>query len=617
MTSLSLRLKLLFAMVGGAALLTLLLIGITIVVLMRSATQAKQEATNGLRDQALADLKIITDRSVTLTRERIDQVDSAVAVAARVVEIALLNPPTVPVSLVARADGSLHDPRPGRTTSVYVPAGVPRADAERDYRLSSGLDSLFSSQGQTTRNLHSMVFVGSSGLVRLRTALTGPLPPNEVLQRFVDLNDRFKTSGERQPTWLSPFPAPFESGLATDTTVVALVKPIYQANEYHGLIVYNVSLSQLTNDLLGLSPTAEGYSFVIDQERRLIAVPDPGVAPLTNYRSDLAETYTPISRTVSPELDAVIEEMVRPPENASPIQTTEVTVQQVMVEGRPFLISFAPIEGPGWSLGIMSSLDELTASAEGVARVIEDNSWEGTSWVLGAAFIFVFITSLLSLLLSSTIARPLVALTAAAERLGRGEEIDETSLNLSRRDEVGRLASAFRAMNSSLASYKHDIEQQNQQLEATVTKRTSDLQRTVRELETVLGERARLGELLKSVSTPVIPVSKGVVLLPLVGSLDEQRASEALTTLLELVERNRVRVAIIDVTGLPIIDTAVARTLLQAVRAVQLLGAETLIAGIRPEVAETLVALDIDLSELHSTSNLQNALMRALRVARG
>jgi len=105
------------------------------------------------------------------------------------------------------------------------------------------------------------------------------------------------------------------------------------------------------------------------------------------------------------------------------------------------------------------------------------------------------------------------------------------------------------------------------------------------------------------------------VIMPLIGSIDSARAQQVLETLLEGVVRARARTAIIDITGVPVVDTQVADALLRAARAAGLLGARVVLTGISPEVAQTLVQLGADLSRITTKATLQSAVADALRTA--
>jgi anti-anti-sigma factor len=128
---------------------------------------------------------------------------------------------------------------------------------------------------------------------------------------------------------------------------------------------------------------------------------------------------------------------------------------------------------------------------------------------------------------------------------------------------------------------------------------------------TIRAQEATLAEL----STPLIPISAQVMVMPLIGTIDARRAQQVLDTLLHGVARTRAHVAIVDITGVPLVDAQVANVLVQAAQAVNLLGAQVVLTGIRPEVAQTLVGLGIDLGGITTQSNLQSGIAFASRCA--
>jgi rsbT co-antagonist protein RsbR len=139
-------------------------------------------------------------------------------------------------------------------------------------------------------------------------------------------------------------------------------------------------------------------------------------------------------------------------------------------------------------------------------------------------------------------------------------------------------------------------------------------------------ERARLraqdeiirtqAALLAERSTPLIPISDQIMVMPLIGSIDAERARQMMDALLHGVSRSGARYAILDITGVKDIDTQAANALLGAVRAVRLLGIEGVLTGIRAEVAQTLVALGVDLAGVPTLSTLQGGIAYASRPRR-
>ncbi|HEY0602731.1 MAG TPA: PAS domain-containing protein [Herpetosiphonaceae bacterium] len=141
----------------------------------------------------------------------------------------------------------------------------------------------------------------------------------------------------------------------------------------------------------------------------------------------------------------------------------------------------------------------------------------------------------------------------------------------------------------------------------------TDLKRAERERETLQNEViAAQQAVLREMSTPLIPLADDIVLMPLIGSLDSSRAQQVMETLLEGITEHVASIAILDITGLPVIDTQVANALLQATKAVRLLGSEVILTGISPRVAQTLIGIEADLSTIKTPGTLQSGIAYAL-----
>ncbi|WP_437338027.1 AAA family ATPase [Sorangium sp. So ce394] len=173
-----------------------------------------------------------------------------------------------------------------------------------------------------------------------------------------------------------------------------------------------------------------------------------------------------------------------------------------------------------------------------------------------------------------------------------------------------------------------ELRRANDALEAAVAARTAELSSAMARLEEELAERARAEqeraglqedlirvqrERLAELSTPLIPITDRVMVMPLIGTMDAQRADEALAAALRGVSETGARVVILDITGVRGVDSSVAATLLRAAAALRLLGAEAVITGIGPRVSQTLVGLDIDLGGTVVQGTLQRGIAYAIR----
>jgi anti-anti-sigma regulatory factor/HAMP domain-containing protein len=194
-------------------------------------------------------------------------------------------------------------------------------------------------------------------------------------------------------------------------------------------------------------------------------------------------------------------------------------------------------------------------------------------------------------ILAGRISAPLSRLSAAARGLAAGDL--SRRVGLSGDDEIGQLASSFDTMAASLEQ-RAASEQEAQAASLRLQEEVIRVQR----------------ETLKELATPLIPLNSRTLLLPLIGSIDRERAEQIFQALLQGVARHRAKRVIIDLTGTPQVDAQVAEILLRAAQGARLLGAEVSLTGISAALARTLVGLDLQLDEIVVQANLESALMR-------
>jgi rsbT co-antagonist protein RsbR len=128
--------------------------------------------------------------------------------------------------------------------------------------------------------------------------------------------------------------------------------------------------------------------------------------------------------------------------------------------------------------------------------------------------------------------------------------------------------------------------------------------------ETVISRQQQ--ELLE-LSTPVVKLWDGILALPMIGTLDSARTQVVMESLLQKIVETESQIAIIDITGVPTVDTLVAQHLLKTVTALRLMGADCIISGVRPQIAQTIVHLGVDLQGVTTKANLADALALALK----
>jgi anti-anti-sigma factor len=185
---------------------------------------------------------------------------------------------------------------------------------------------------------------------------------------------------------------------------------------------------------------------------------------------------------------------------------------------------------------------------------------------------------------------------------------------------VGRFGSAFALSLRQVRQREHELEALQSELEQQVAERTLALQRALADVQQ---RKAALGQTLadlqaseatvSKLSAPVIPVLPGVLVVPLIGSLDAERSTSLRSKVLGAISDLRAGSLIIDVTGVVVVDEAVAEAVLSTAAACRLLGAQVWLVGVRPEVAQTITALQIGLDDIQTQATLQEAVQALLR----
>jgi anti-anti-sigma regulatory factor len=137
--------------------------------------------------------------------------------------------------------------------------------------------------------------------------------------------------------------------------------------------------------------------------------------------------------------------------------------------------------------------------------------------------------------------------------------------------------------------------------------------RTIDELQRLTQEQHELRATVLELSTPLLPLLSGVLVLPLIGAIDAVRAERTLQAELQAIIHERAQVVLVDITGTSVVDTNVAIQLIRAADAARLLGCDTILVGVQPEIAQTLVGLGIDLRGITTRSTLAEGLQAALR----
>ena len=148
------------------------------------------------------------------------------------------------------------------------------------------------------------------------------------------------------------------------------------------------------------------------------------------------------------------------------------------------------------------------------------------------------------------------------------------------------------------------------EIDTDITARKQAEEAEARRQEEIIRAQAQA---IEELSTPLIPISDEILVMPLIGMMDSVRAQQVMHSLLSGLAASRGKFAILDITGVPVVDTAVANAILQAAHAARLLGTEVILTGIRPEVAQTLVHIEANLQNITTRGTLQTGIAYALK----
>jgi anti-anti-sigma regulatory factor/HAMP domain-containing protein len=234
--------------------------------------------------------------------------------------------------------------------------------------------------------------------------------------------------------------------------------------------------------------------------------------------------------------------------------------------GVPVLSAFRPLELRDLHWVIMSEIDREEAFAP--VRSLRNRT---LAWLA----VLVASIGLVAFAFARSLTRPLEELSRSAAALAEGNL--DVPIETAGHDEIARLSRSFDAMRQSL----RDLVQRQ--------------------------ERA-----IDALSVPLIPLSAGVVAMPLVGELDPRRLARTRETLVRGLHESGAQTALLDLTGVPHLDPESAAGLVAAARAARLLGAEVILTGIRPEIAAGLVDLDLDLGNIPTERSLESGIARAV-----
>lgn len=255
----------------------------------------------------------------------------------------------------------------------------------------------------------------------------------------------------------------------------------------------------------------------------------------------------------------------------------------------------------------------IAADTRGIEFDIEQrNSRLMTSaTILGTAIIVLI--CVIQLMVVRAVGAPIHALYLGVKRFTAGDM--STRVPVKRRDEVGELIHAFNDMAATIQEQTRNLVQLDVAVQAREEAEAAraELEKQLAVIEDQLATIEQQRAVIREMSVPVLPLSKTTLLMPLIGLLDAERLHLVKHQALRMIERVSARYLILDVTGVPVIDTQIAQGLVDLFKAARLLGTEVVLVGIRPETAQAVVGLGINLGNIVTHSTLQSGVGYALQ----
>jgi signal transduction histidine kinase len=396
--------------------------------------------------------------------------------------------------LSVTAGGSRFDPDGGRQSEIWIDPTVElNPEIEENLRASSLLEPIFPAVLNHDPDTTAIYFMDPYGATRYYPVINlADLLPAELVIREGDFY-RMAAPVEnplRQPVWTPPY----LDDAGTGPVVTASV-PLYDGDEFLGVMSVDVSLSRMIERLNGLTPTPGSYAMLIDNQGRLVAAPPEALADLlrgsalenlvTNASEGGADTAAFLTETFGLSLDQV--------ENRAFSQTLQdmrrgaTGLAQFGLQGRPVYLAYAPLPSVNWSLAVVAPIQELTAESAAVATAIGNDATTTIRWILVIITIFFAFGMFGTIVFArSFLTMPIEAMVAATKQIAAGKYA--VTLPVHSSDELGQLATAVNQMNDQLIQAQQELElrvaERTRHLSAlfdvtTVASRSLDLERVL------------------------------------------------------------------------------------------------------------------------------------------
>ncbi|WP_110514334.1 STAS domain-containing protein [Herpetosiphon llansteffanensis] len=576
----SLRRQVIVILLLGTSLLALLNLAINTRGLVAVRNQATNDSTAALQAQAEQYLLRIAQSHAASTGQTVRAVQQLAVTTRTYLQQPTTQSPSLPELSVAR-NGRQYA---SGATTVLVIANPDQAQALADIGYSQRLEDVLPSLQISVPEIVRISYLTANTL-RTYPNMTPNDPPADwqPSQEAAYVASLPANNPSRALTWTE-----VHQSIDQSQALISVAAPVYDNAEFLGTVSVDVGLDRLAFYLKGLILDESSFAFLITQKGEVVAVTEAGQGGvvqqiLTNQSNNTASSMI------------------------NDLQAGRDGVTTIFMDGRGYVVAYAAISGIPWALGLASPLDEITERTQETANQIATITNQSLALNIGLALIALVLFGFgMAMILRRQFVKPLTSLIGATNRVADG---DLQPIEVESSNELGQLASSFNSMTAALQVARQETEAKEAAREAAMQR----LNEVVANLEHSLAERQQLSQLLRDVASPVIPILKGVLVMPLIGSLDGERMQQATTIILSRVERERAKKVLIDITGVPMMDESAAQALVSMIHGLRLLGATVTLVGVGPEVAQSLTALSVDLSAVQTAADLRTAVAQLSR----
>lgn len=480
----------------------------------------------------------------------------------------------------------------GRIDFIRVVAQLPpiedafQADIDQTKRYEQASQALSALSRESPLYLRSYILLDKDGIVIADTV-------SEAIGANFSSADYFREPLHTGLPYASP--VKFIPGISSEESLIVFSSPVRnKLREISGVVVvyYRTSVFQSILNTHSNSEDGDTFSVIFDEHLMRIATVNPS--------QPLFTTVVPLDPAIIKQLQ---NEQRLPALTSNTPQSNDPALAMVLQSTSdrntftlsPYQAARTPLKHRPWQVVTFQQQDLAFRPLHEQRR---------SAILVGLGVLSLVIVA--ALLAATKFAQPILQLTRVMKQVATGDLTAQVTL--SSRDEIGQLAQGFNSMIQQLRTTQEGLEHLVTQRTAQLSQSLAAQEEQADALRESLQQQQQLNEVVLQLSVPVIPAIERTLVIPLIGNFYEERGSVIAQHILQQIERFGAHTIILDLTGVTFLTTEAAHRLIDVAHASALLGAHAILVGVRPEIAQTMVSLGVDLGVFEHMSTLQEAL---------